>query len=972
MLFSTSSVRGNLFTVTNLNDSGGGSLRQAILEANTNAGNDTINFNISGSKPFSITVASPLPVVSDPLTIDGSTQLGYTNAPVVELSGAAILTNAVGLQLDAGASGSTVRGLAINRFTSHGLVLNGTANSIEGNFIGIDTTGTNARGNSGYGILITGADNHIGGTNTSARNVLSGNGLSGLCLNGIAATRNLVQGNYIGTDVTGSFAVSNRNDGITINNAPGNTNGPGNLISGNTNGISLIGANATANFIIGNFIGTDATGKTAIGNHLYGIYLTNSPANTIGGTTNAGNLISGNWLHGVVFNGSSSNLVLGNLIGLASGGTNALPNQQDGIFINGGQANTVGGGNAATRNVISGNGTNGVAIVLRGDNFNTIAGNYIGTDIAGLKAIPNLGSGVWIRGCTNLIGGTKTGNGNVISGNGQQGVWLAGTGTNMSAAGNQIFGNLIGLDSLGATILGNGNAGIGLSSAAGNQIGGNTASQRNIISGNGINGIFFAGNSTTNNLIQANYIGTDAPGTSARGNSREGIYAESVGGNQIGGLSDTTRNVISGNGSAGISLTNTSGFIIQGNYIGLNASGTSAIGNGANGAPANGWPGIRIQATAANWIGGLAVGARNVISGNYSDGVLMLGSSLQSVQGNFIGLDATGSKALGNLGQGIQLYNSSSNLLGGVAARAGNVISANRYDGIFFNNASQNTLQANYIGLAADGISPLGNTNFNVECDSGCTNNLIGGPDSGAGNAIAYAKTVAGTGNYAGVRVRDGAFNNLISHNAIFNNDALGIDLGSAGTNAIVHLQTNSVTNGNRGQNYPWLTNVISGTSTLIRGWFDSGPNKTYSLEFFAGPAGDPSGLGEGQVFLGQTNFTLGAICPTNFAITLPATVPPGWVVTATATDSANNTSEFSNYATNQPMPALQVGASPISNQLNLTWSNSINGLLLMESTNLSPPDWVTANASPVLSNGINSVIISSTNGTMFYRLTVP
>ena len=1021
-----SAVRGGTFTVTTTNDSGAGSLRQAILDANTNAGADTIVFQISGTKPFTLSLTSALPAVSDPLTIDGTTQPGYSNAPVVEITGPGIVTNAVGLQLDSGSC--MILGLALNRFTAQGLVLNGSSNVIQGNFIGTDTTGTNARGNASFGILINSAGNLIGGPNAGARNILSGNGQSGLGLSGAGATGNLIQGNYFGTDVSGHLVVSNSGDGITLYNAPGNTLG-GNVISGNAlSGVSLSGNDATANLITGNFIGTDATGKTAMGNRYHGLYLTNSPANTIGGTASgAGNLISGNFQDGIVFTGGgSSNFVQGNLIGLALGGTNALPNRQDGILISGGLANTIGGTSPAARNVISGNGTNGVGIGQAGDRLNIIAGNYIGTDITGRKAVANLLAGVWIQGCTNLVGGTKIGSGNVISGNGQQGVWLAGNGTNVSAAGNQILGNLIGLDVSGTNSLGNGNAGIGLSSAAGNQIGGTSALQRNVISGNGNNGIFFVGAGTTNNVIQGNYIGTDAGGTGACANAAEGIYAESVAGNTVGGWSAGAGNVISGNSSSGISLTSTTGFVIAGNYIGLNAAGTGAIKNSGAGIAIN-------HAGSANWIGGATAAARNVISGNGTYGLSLVGSTAQIVQGNYIGTDAGGSYAIansaegigvenstnnviggagagnlvsgnganlnypaillnntfgnslqgnwigvnaagtaavGNPGSGIHLQNAAGNVIGGTVAGAGNVVSGNGVNGLYFINASQNTAQGNLIGLAADGISPLGNTQHNVQFDSNSTNNILGGTAPGAGNSIAYAKTV-GSVKYAGVRVRDGAFNNLISGNSIFNNDALGIDLGTQWPNPNIDGESGVAANAaNRGQNYPVLSNAVSGTATLVRGLFNSAAGKTYVLQFFASPSGNTSGYGEGRLFLGQTNLTLGAAFSTNFSVTLPATVPAGWVITATATDAAGNTSEFSNWIPAASVPGLQLVQNPGTAQFTLAWTNSGGNFGLLQSTNLNPPvQWTVVGPAPVLSNGIYSVLINPTNGAVFYRL---
>ena len=1063
-------VWGTIFPVTITNDGGAGSLRQAMTDALTNSGN-TITFNLTGTPPFTINLTNALPVISSPLTIDGRTQLGYSNTPLVELNGISAGNGVSGLQLNGGYS--SIFALAINRFNSNGIVLNSVSNLIQGNFIGTDPTGnllrgnksygiyvkttgnqiggtsstngniiggndtgiyllnasgniiqgnwigvgfngTNALGNTNNGILINGGSaNQIGGTNTGARNILSGNGQSGLYLNTANANRNFIQGNYLGTDVSGSLAVTNLGDGITLNGAPGNTIGPSNIISGNAlSGIQMIGVTAKTNAVVGNFIGTDASGKIALGNRYDGLYLTNALANQIGGTTaGAGNVISGNLQNGILITGGgNSNAVQGNLIGLASGGTNALPNRYDGLLISGGSGNTIGALKGGGGNFISGNATNGIFIGLTNDCFNLIAGNYIGTDITGEKPVPNHFVGVLIQACTNTISR------NVISGNGQQGVVLFGV--NGSAAGNIMTGNYIGLDIAGTNGLGNGNAGIGISGAAGNTVG-----PANVISGNINYGIYLIGSGSGGNTILGNLIGTDASGINAVPNNAAGIYAEAVASGTIGGTNAGAGNVISGNlNSSGIFLTNATGFFVAGNFIGLNAAGTTAIKNWGGGI-------LIARAGSANWIGGTTTNARNTISGNNSCGISVVSSTAQVIQNNYIGTDAGGSFAIGNSAQGIYLQNSTNNFIGG--AGAGNVISGNggtgfsevlffnapgnyfqgnyvglnaagnaavanvsdgvnlinscsniiggigagnlisgNHAGLYFTNASsENIIRGNFVGVAADGSTPLGNITHNVQFDSGSTNNILGGVNPGEANRIAYAQTI-----FAGVRMRTNAFNNLISGNTIYSNGGLGIDLGNFGTNPIIHLQAGVAGNdANRLQNYPVLSNAVSGTATLVRGSFDGAFNKTYTLEFFASPAGDASGNGEGQRFLGQTNLVLGGASPTNFSIVLSATVPAGWVVTATATDATNNTSEFSNWVTTSPVPQLQTaavysGTNLVARQFTLSWTNTGGSFSLLQSSNLNPPQW-TATGVTSPTNGVYSFPVSATNPANFYRL---
>src|ERR1019366_3422766 len=279
---------------------------------------------------------------------------------------------------------------------------------------------------------------------------ISGNGVSGVFLNGAAAVQNLIQGNYIGTDISGGLVAGNANDGITVSGAPSNTIS-GNVISGNgTNGVFLTGAGASGNVVAANFIGTDATGKAALGNYNAGVTISAGNANLIG----ASNVISGNLANGIFLTGGAGgNLVQGNVIGLSAAGTNALPNGFNGISIGGASSNIIGGTVSVARNLISGNANNGIGILMVTDVLNTVVGNYIGTDVTGTRAVSNALAGVRVQACSNLIGGATAGSGNVISGNGQEGIWIVGT--NGSAVGNAVQGNFVGLDATGMNRLGN-------------------------------------------------------------------------------------------------------------------------------------------------------------------------------------------------------------------------------------------------------------------------------------------------------------------------------------------------------------------------------------------------------------------------------------------------------------------------------------------------------------------------------------
>jgi len=379
------------FTVTSAGNSGAGTLRQAILGVNSNPGPHTITFNISGSGPFTITPSTSFPSISNVVTIDGTSQPGYAGAPIIELNGASAGASSSGLTITCG--GCTVRGLVINRFGQNGILLmNGGTNTITGNYLGTDVTGTLRRGNSGANLLITNsAANLIGGTTAAERNIISGGNDDGVDLVGTGARNNVIQGNYIGTDVTGTLSVSNWNgiwiiQGAHSNVIGGTVTGAGNVISGNNEeGLEIQDATSRWNVIQGNFIGTDRTGTLSVSNRGSGVLLENSGGNQLGGSTvGAGNVISGNGKDGVRIAGTSAtnNLMRGNFIGSDVSGTTGLGNFIHGISITnaaegatGSPArNTVGGLEAGEGNIIAFNTRAGVAI---SHGTNGVLGNSI-------------------------------------------------------------------------------------------------------------------------------------------------------------------------------------------------------------------------------------------------------------------------------------------------------------------------------------------------------------------------------------------------------------------------------------------------------------------------------------------------------------------------------------------------------------------------------------------------------------------
>ncbi|MCP3995380.1 MAG: DUF4347 domain-containing protein, partial [bacterium] len=233
------------YTVTNTNDSGAGSLRQAIIDANASAGTDNIFFDISDALvggAHTISLLSALPDITETVVIDGTIDSDFAGTPIIVLDGSGAGAGVDGLTLVAGSDGSTIRGLVINQFSKSGIVVYSDGNTIEGNYIGTDVTGMLDLGNTTFGINVTtGAENNtIGGTTAAQRNVISGNDSLGINLYGASTTGNVVQGNYIGVSADGTTALGNTLDGVRISyGASANTiggdqtAGEGNVISGN-------------------------------------------------------------------------------------------------------------------------------------------------------------------------------------------------------------------------------------------------------------------------------------------------------------------------------------------------------------------------------------------------------------------------------------------------------------------------------------------------------------------------------------------------------------------------------------------------------------------------------------------------------------------------------------------------------------------------------------------------------------------
>ncbi len=418
-------------------------------------------------------------------------------------------------------------------------------------------------------------------------------------------------------------------------------------------------------------------------------------------------------------------------------------------------------------------------------------------------------------------------------------------------------------------------------------------SSSNVIRGIVINGFGMIGaggggvsiENGSNNAVTGCFLGTDARGSFAKPNEigvaiveGEVLPSPLPSHTTIGSTSPSDRNVISGNASAGLLISQAIDTVVIGNYIGTDFSGMAALRNGGGG--------MIINPSQGAIIGGAAAGSGNLISGNFGYGLLVQGGQVV-IQGNRIGTDATGSAAVPNSGVGVQCFFPADMLLGGDTPGSGNLISGNGFDGVRIRKPLGARLVGNFIGTDAAGKASLGNGRHGVSIM-----NPTGPDPNGASlnnNVIAFN---VGAGVAIGDDVNDGSSGNRLSSNSIHDNGQLGIDLGSDGVT--INDACDTDTGPNNLQNFPVLTSAISdGISTRIQGTLDSHPGSTFSIQFFSNLACDPSGYGEGQTFLGETSVTTDLSCNANFDITLAVGLT-GQVVTATATDAAGNTSEFS------------------------------------------------------------------------------
>jgi parallel beta-helix repeat protein len=578
----------NAIVVTNLNDSGTGSLRAAItaVDATPAGTSTTITFTVSGT----IALVTGLPPIAANVKIDGTTAPGYAgSAPVLAINA----NGNAGLVFANSANNAQLVAVAVDNANGSGVTLNASSVALKSDYIGVNLAGS-AAPNSGDGVYVTGSNNTI------AQSVISANTGNGISLHG--AAMNTIAANRIGTSPAGTAALGNGQNGIWVTaastgneiggtvytNASGQSNDPtgnkgtttptfvipplGNLISGNGADGVLIDTLSLNNTLNGNFIGTTATGVAALGNAGDGVAIDGAALNSLVGcgvTNNPFvyyNVVSGNGGNGLHITSSDNVTVQGNFFGIGADNTTIVANKGDGILVDGSSHNTQVGGVIPLGNVAAGNAKDGIEVTGTVAGFTTF--NTFGGLLAFKGAAPNGNDGVLIT----ATGGNQTVRTNVLSGNANNGLEIGG-----NASGVTVDPNIIGLDTTGMALLPNGNDGVLIDGTANtNTIGGYVVSviPQNTFSGNKGYGIAIVGQAYANQVFNT-YVGTGVLGVSALPNALGGIY---VGGsatnNVIGGApnaNEPVRNLISGNGGYGVTLdAGTSSIAVIGNIIGLN------------------------------------------------------------------------------------------------------------------------------------------------------------------------------------------------------------------------------------------------------------------------------------------------------------------------------------------------------------------------------------------------------------------
>lgn len=870
------------------------------------------------------------------------------------------------------------------------------------NYIGTNRAGDAPLGNR-WGVYVGGDNATIGWTGTG-HNTISGNDTQGVRFDGNLgnASFNFLLSNYIGVGEDGTTVVPNGDNGVLIgagasNNTIGNSNGHSVIANNVGNGIRVAGDDSTGNEIRYNEI---------FDNGLLGIDLVaaGDPNGTVTINDNPDSDTGPNGLqnHPILSSAENTGRIIGTFIG--SGGNFTIDiYQSDTCDASGwgeGQEHLdtftlTGVGVTFIDEVISSPPTIGkyvTAVATAPNNDTSEFGNCIlvtekifvvntvgGTDAVSGDGVCDVDNGTAGEQCT-IIGAIDEVN--ALPGAGPYTInfdFPSGLGLNVSGAGLPPITKPTILDASSnpgascpttnnpATIMitfdGNGlNAGVPiLTLAAGS--GGSVIRGFALINGPA-DGILVESNS---NVIACNHIGINAAGTTEQPNGDDGITITGDS-NRVGAFNFVSdRNVISGNDGAGVSLESGSDDNkVRGNYIGTDASGTSAVANNH---------GVNIAGASSNAvIGGSTDTRRNVIAGNDMHGIRIVGSSFDNtIIGNYIGVDRTGSADLGNGDSGVSISNSNANIVGTSDTGERNIISGNNDYGVFLLDAHSTTIDGNYIGTDVTGSADVGNTLAgirNEESDS----LLIGGFDQEDGNIIAgndrtgivlingtvvqqifnnrigmgangeaigntfhgihidslssqveVAQNFIAHNGRNGIRVDSTAIFGEFLTNIIHSNGWIGIDLNEDSTNAtngVTLNDTNDPDGGaNRSQNFPVIT--AADTNGDVTMTLNSVASTDFTIQLFRNDDCDASGYGEGQQVIATFDVTTDASGNSGGTMNFP-NYSGGDYLTATATrhyvGAPGETSEFSQCFFVPVPTAVELEQSAISYQPAAMW----------------------------------------------------
>ncbi|MEM6794025.1 MAG: hypothetical protein AAF725_08570, partial [Acidobacteriota bacterium] len=839
--------------VTTTDESGTGSLSEAITCANATAELDTITFGIPGTGPHVISTTTELPTITAPVVIDGTTQSGngalcstsIPNRPAYQIvieNGSSIGT---GLTLGSGSDGSTIQGLNVRGYGGELIEIDGSAgHAIRCSFLGTDETGTTQPGSSGQGVRIDGGSGiTIGGEEEAHGNLISTRSLEiGVAFFG-GGLGNTVQHNFIGTDKSGTTALPN-DIGLVISSTGGSFEDFAvldNLISGSaTLGISI--GEVESLEMKRNLIGTDITGTKPIPNQWQGVgvgFVNTVTGQILGGPDPGdGNVIAFNGRDGVTVENDSSVAILGNSI---------FSNTQLGIDLGGGGANNDSGdadsGNNQLQNfpVLSGSPSiDGGALTVSYSVDSTTASaayplrvEFFMGDSDGQEGMTYLGFDEYTASDYSGCGAAPCTKAATVSlvGDVADGETVLATATD-SDGNTSEFGGAV-------------TAAVGCLTVTTTADSGTGSLREAIACANaesGLDTITFAIDGDGPHVIT---LASDLPeiddpvvidGSSQPGNSQ--VCSEAIADRPDYGV------VIDGDGVATAIFelaSGSGGSTIQGlNLRGATSSGLTAIASG---------------------VGGL------------------------TIRCNFIGTDETGLTADANE-IGITVASVGDVTIGGTDPGDGNLISGNTSQGVFLlGSTASGVVQGNFIGTDRTGAADLGNGGFGIHLLISTGTVTVGGLADGAGNVIAY--------NAAGFVDATDTTGHTVRGNSIFSNTGLGIDLGDDGATA--NDEGDADSGANELQNSPRLLDAVSASGALQVGYLvdSETANQAYPLEvdfYLADADGE-----EGSEYLGSATYEAAdARLPARMSFDNPGTVGGGDLIVATATDAAGNTSEFS------------------------------------------------------------------------------